>query len=149
MDGLSGAASVIAVISLAVQLGSGAHTLYQFLETISDAPAELHRLQSTLSQIKAIAFGIQNALEYQRRIHGDGVPVAGDILNSLVSCEERVQQITDIVNKADGTHRGLTGVSRKWARFKVALKKERVQELEQQLGNSLQVLNVLMTTNLM
>lgn len=34
MDGLSAGASVIAVVSLAAQIGAGAHTLIKFLETV-------------------------------------------------------------------------------------------------------------------
>lgn len=149
MDGISGAASVIAVISLAVQLGSGAHDLYTFLGTISDAPSELRRLKTHLSHIRAITFLAQDALENQRRLHGDSVPVANVVLMSLEGCEDQVQHIWDVVKNADGVGRGSRITSRTWARFKFALRKDKIADFERQLGGSLQLLNLALTTSLM
>lgn len=89
MDGLSAAASVIGVVSLAVQLAGGAHTLLKFFNTISDAPAEINRLQDLLTQIHAMMIGIQNAFQCQRQLHGDGAPVASDIHKALFICQKK------------------------------------------------------------
>ncbi|KAJ5891628.1 uncharacterized protein N7473_007856 [Penicillium subrubescens] len=98
MDGLSAGASVIAVISLAAQLGAGAHTLIKFLNTVSDAPAEIQRLESLLDQIYAIATCVRNALEYQRKLHGEEHILADDVHISLLNCRKKVQGIEHILS---------------------------------------------------
>ncbi|KAJ5889904.1 hypothetical protein N7504_010714 [Penicillium tannophilum] len=122
MDGLSAAASVIGVVSLAVQLADGAHTLLKFLKNISDAPAEIYRLQDLLTQIDAMMISIQNAFQYQRQLHGDGAPVASDTTGHSSSARKKSSLFARY----------------SWAHFKLALKKEDIVDLEQQLGHTLQ-----------
>jgi hypothetical protein len=105
MDGLSTGASVIAVVSLAAQLGAGAHTLIKFLETVSDAPAEIQRLENLLDQIYAIATCVRNALEHQRRLHGNEHILADDIHTSLLNCHKKVQRIERLVDRFKETDR--------------------------------------------
>lgn len=45
MNGISGCASIVAVISLAIQLGEAACKLAQFFATVEDAPNEIVRLR--------------------------------------------------------------------------------------------------------
>ncbi len=58
MDGLSGAASVIAVVSFAIQLAESTKKLYDFWKSVDDAPdsvreivADLKLLSTTLTEI--------------------------------------------------------------------------------------------------
>ena len=147
MDGLSAGASVIAVISLAAQLGAGAHTVIKFLNTVSDAPTEVQRLQSLLDQIYAIATCLRNALEYQRKLHGDKRILADDIHISLLNCQKKVQGIEHIVDRFKETEKGRSVASRKWASLKLTLKKEDVLGLERQLGLAIQILDISLTTH--
>ncbi|KAJ5465051.1 uncharacterized protein N7458_000737 [Penicillium daleae] len=147
MDGLGAGASVMAVISLAAQLGAGACTLIKFLETVSDAPAEIQRLESLLDQIYAIASCVRNALEYQRSLYGDKHILADDIHTSLLNCQKKVRRIECIVDRFKETENGRSVVSRKWASFKSAWKKEDVLELERQLGQAIQILDISLTTH--
>jgi hypothetical protein len=147
MDGLSAGASVIAVVSLAAQLGAGTHTLIKFLETVSDAPAEVHRLESLLDQIYAIATCVRNALEYQHKLHGDKHILAEDIHASLLNCQKKVQRIEWIVDEFKGNETSRTVVSRRWASFKLAWKKEDIPELERQLGQAIQILDISLTAH--
>ncbi|GLI78870.1 hypothetical protein PoHVEF18_007192 [Penicillium ochrochloron] len=146
MDGLNAGASVIAVISLAAQLGAGAHTLIKFLNTVSDAPAEIQRLESVLDQIYAIATCVRNALEYQRKLHGDKHILADDIQISLLNCQKKVQGIEHIVDRFKETEKGRSVASRKWTSLKLALKED-VLELERQLGLAIQILDISLTTH--
>ena len=99
MDGLSAGASVIAVISLTAQVGAGAHTLVKFIQTFSDAPTEIQRLESLLDQIYAIAACVRNALEHQSKLHGDKHILADDIHTSLLNCQKKVQRIEKVVDR--------------------------------------------------
>lgn len=85
MDELSTGASVIAVISLAAQLGAGAHTVTTFFSTVSDATAAIQRLESLLDQIYAITTCVRNALDYQRKLHGEEHILADDSHISLLN----------------------------------------------------------------
>lgn len=147
MDGLSAGASVLAVISLAAQVGAGAHTLIKFLQTVSDAPTEVQRLEGLPDQIYAIATCVRNALEHQRKLHGDKHILADDIHASLLNCQKKVQRIERVVDRFKETENGRNVVSRRWASFKLALKKENVLELERQLGQAVQILDVAITTH--
>ncbi|CEJ55528.1 hypothetical protein PMG11_01780 [Penicillium brasilianum] len=147
MEVLGAGASVLAVISLAAQLGAGAHTLIKFLQTVSDAPTEIQRLESLLDQIYAIATGVPKALECERKLHGDKHILADNIHTSLLNCHKKVQGIERIVDRFKETENGRSVVSRKWASFKMAIKKEEVLELERQLGQAVLTLNVALTTH--
>jgi len=151
MDGLSAGASVIAVISLVVQLGGAAHDLVKFLETMSDAPSEIKRLRDLLGMVFAVSTGVRNVLEGQRRLHGDCVPIEEAIHTALLDCQRTILQIQDLVNKVDtgkaGSGRHM--VSRSWARLRMTLKKDEVAELETKLGQALQMLNLTLTMILM
>lgn len=150
MDGLSVAASVIGVISLAVQLAGGAHKLLKFLETISDATAEINRLKDLLTQIHVMMIGIQSAFQCQRQLRGGGAPVASDIQKALLICQEKVLSFCKVLNKAERSQRGRNAILfRKWAHFKLALKKDDIRDLERQLGHTLHVLHISLTVNLM
>lgn len=100
---------MIAVISLA------AHTLIKFLNTVSDAPAEIQRLGSLLDQIYAIATCVHNALEFQRKLHGDEHILADDIQTSLLHSQQQFQRIEHLVDQFRATEKGRSVASRKWA----------------------------------
>lgn len=146
MEGLGAGASVLAVISLAAQLGAGAHTLIKFLQTVSDAPTEIHRLESLLDQIYAMATCVRIALENQRKLHGDKHILADNIQTSLLNCQKKVQRIERIVDRFKATENGRSVVSRKWASFKLALKKGDVLELERQLDQANHILSIAIST---
>ncbi|KAH8884385.1 hypothetical protein GQ53DRAFT_880155 [Thozetella sp. PMI_491] len=149
MDGLSAAASVAGVISLAMQLGQAARSLIAFLDTIADAPKEIARLKDLLLQIAAICSGVRSALEYQSRLHSYAVPGADDIYDALLVCQRKLVAIQEVLDQVEDVRAGRTLVTRNWAKFKLAVKKDGLLELERQLSQALAVLNVLLTTNLL
>ncbi len=138
MDGLSAGASIIAVLSLAMQLGGSAQTLVKFLETIADAPEDIKRLRDLINDVFAIATGVRNLLEGQRRLHGDCLPVEDTIHTTLLRCQEQLNRIRKLLNKVEDVDAGRTLLSRSWARFRFALKKDDVAELEGHLGRALE-----------
>jgi hypothetical protein len=149
MDGLSAATGIAGVISLAIQLGQTAITLVKFFDTISDAPNEVIRLRDLLRLIYATSSGVRNALECQRRLHGGTVAGAEDICDALTVCQRKLALIQDLLDKTENVQCGRTLVSRSWAKFRLAGKKDTISEFERQLGQGLDVLNVLLTANLM
>ncbi|KAH8888106.1 hypothetical protein GQ53DRAFT_826667 [Thozetella sp. PMI_491] len=149
MDGLSAAASVAGVLSLAIQLAQSTRSLIDFLNTFTDAPNEVIRLRDLLQLIHAMSVGVQNAVECQRRLYNGVVPGAADIHKALGVCQGRLVVIRDRLNRIENVERGRTLVSRSWARFRFALEKDCILDLERKLNQALSILNVMLTTNLM
>ena len=149
MDGLSGGASIIAVISRAVQLGEAACKLAQFFATVEDAPNEIVRLRGMLSLVQAASMGAKTAIECQRRSHNDDIPGVEHIHNALSVCRAEVFMIETFLDRIGDVQSGTNRASRVVARLRLATKKDDIREHERQLGHTLGVLNVLLTANLM
>ncbi len=149
MDGLSAAASVAGVLSLAIQLAQSAHSLIDFLNTFTDAPNEVVRLRDLLRLVHVASVGVRNAVECQRRLYSDVLPGTADIYEALAVCQGKLVAIRGRLDRVEHVERGRTLVSRSWARFRLALEKDYILELERQLNYALGILNVLLTTNLM
>lgn len=54
MDGLSGGASIIAVVSLAVQLAENAKKLYDFWQSVGEAPASIRTIATELKVLSTV-----------------------------------------------------------------------------------------------
>ncbi|KAI9731808.1 MAG: hypothetical protein M1835_003512, partial [Candelina submexicana] len=54
MDGLSAAAGVISVVSLAIQLAESVHKVENFWKSVKDAPSEVNDLQENLGILAEI-----------------------------------------------------------------------------------------------
>ena len=63
MDGLSAAASGIAVASLAIQLVDSVREIRRFFRTLKDAPEELHRLLDLLEHMELMLDKIGKLVE--------------------------------------------------------------------------------------
>lgn len=149
MDGISAVASVAGVVSLAMQISSATHTLVKFLGTISDAPKEVVRLKDMLNLVHIASVGVKKALEYQARLHGDNIEGIQSIHDVLEVCQKKLSLIQSVLDRVENIERGRNLVSRSWARFRLAVKKEDIVDFEKQLGHALGVLNVQLSTNLM
>ncbi|KAK1840579.1 hypothetical protein CCHR01_16803 [Colletotrichum chrysophilum] len=148
MDGLSAAASIVGVISLAMQLSQATRKLITFLDTVKEAPHEINRLKELLQLVYSMAIGVVNALEYQRKRLGDLAPGYNHLHDVLAVCLRRISSIQDITGKSHISQTQGNLSLKSWARLRLSLKGEEILELERQLGLSLQVLNVSLTTSL-
>jgi hypothetical protein len=84
MDGISGAASVIAVVSFTVQLVETAKKLYDFWSSVDEAPDFVHEIVADLKLLSTTLAEI--ALHEQK--HGNNGSVT-DILESCTSQSSR------------------------------------------------------------
>src|SRR3569833_796277 len=141
MVGLSAGASVLAVLSLAIQMGDSAHTLVRYLETIADAPAEVKRLRDLIVLVCAIASGVRSHLQSHQRFYSGSLTGEGTICTALLACQGQLDQIQTLLSKVEDVASGRTLVSRSWARFLLALKKVDIADFEERLGRSLLMLN--------
>lgn len=86
MDPVSGAASILAIVSLALQLQQSAHKVQRFFDAISDASSEILRLKGLVSIVHAIAVNIKTLFE--EKLHGEDDVIGGEgIYDAMKLCQ--------------------------------------------------------------
>lgn len=149
MDGISGVASVVAVVSLALQLAGTAQDIKNFISSIQDAPKELDRLASQLDQFSKVASSIKMVLERQEELgHDVNSFIRQNIFGALQSCNQEMLKMGELVDKARKLENGQTKLSRTWNSIRLAFKKEYIEKLEAKLAQSTLALGISLTLNL-
>ncbi|KUJ23443.1 uncharacterized protein LY89DRAFT_713899 [Mollisia scopiformis] len=131
MDGLSGAASAFAVVSLAAQVAGGVQKLCNFWETVQDGPRNVSCIVKDLEVVSNVLDDIrqemlsQNEMPYSRSVaatHG-----------ALESCQGRVAALDALI---DGFQPGFSTHKRnfkKWAALKASWKGDRLRKFQETL----------------
>jgi hypothetical protein len=148
MDGLSAAASGMAVISLTLQLVQLTQNLRAFINDVSGAPSEIRRLAISLTQLANILQDIHHISEIQHAQEGSPPPPPS-LLASLETCKEQLLQLQSILALAEQKLRISGRLSKQWESFKVVFKKKDIEIFGAHLDQSVQYLTVAMTMNLM
>lgn len=125
MDGLSGVASGMAVVSLAVQLGGGIKKLYDFWGSVKEAPDDVRAITSDLSLLSSAL--AEMALEEQ---HSGLDPTLTAVLEA---CGDRVNKLVHLTNDFEPGFTSMSLRIRKWTAFKAVLKGEKIQKLQKVL----------------
>jgi hypothetical protein len=98
MDPLSGAASVIAVASLALQLLQSVDTVKAFVRDIQSASKDSERLADLLGRLGALLQDICDVMEKQTSSPDFPLP-SSTILACLKSCEASLGVLEEVVEK--------------------------------------------------
>jgi len=125
MDGLSTAASAIAVVSLGVQLAENVKKLYDFWDSIKEAPEDIRAISADL---KLLSSGLtQIACEAQH--------VEPDVTleDTLQVCSIRVKELTTLLNEIEPGFASTRSHLRKWTAFKAVLKRGQLTKIEKAL----------------
>lgn len=149
MDCLSVAASIAGVISLAMQLSQTTCKLIAFLDTVKEAPTEIGRLNDLLKLVFGMSASVVNALEYQRKQRGEAAPGNEHLCEVLIICLKRLIPIQHIVDEVEAHQTRSNVIAKSWIKVKAALKKDEIMELERQLGQAMNVLNIMLTTSVL
>jgi hypothetical protein len=149
MEGLSVAASGIAVVSLTVQLVDSIREIQSFLRRVSDAPKELKRLLGLLEQLELILESIHIIVEKQRK-HSPGldVSVCASILRAVSTCRDRLVLLGDVVSSVKKASSTNGKVQKSLECFRLACKKKDIEEFETLLQQAVSILDLTMTMNL-
>ena len=120
MEALTAASSVLAVVSVAIQLTSGIQKLVWFWDTIQDAPASVLELKSHLKVLGALIGAIEKDLI--------GKPIEDGALakECLDICLSSVGELEVLTRELDGALQG-RGVKRRWACLKKAFRVKRLE----------------------
>jgi Fungal N-terminal domain of STAND proteins len=149
MDGLSAAASGIAVVSLAIQLVDSVREIRRFLRNVSEAPKELRRLIDMLEQLELVLENIGALVERQKQQAAEAdVDVSGSILKAMTTCESKLKMIEDVVEVAKKNSSVTSKPARTFGSFRLACKRRDIEEFEGQLRDAISLLNLTMTVNL-
>ena len=121
MDGLSGAASGIAVVSIAIQLADSIKKLYEFWTSVQDAPEDIRAIVKELRLLSAVLDGIK--LNEQR--YGPD-PTTTIVLES---CTDKVTALVGLVDDLEPGFASTSRRHRKWSAFKMTLRSEKIKKL--------------------
>lgn len=149
MDGLSAAASGIAVVSLAVQLIGSVRDIRRFLRRVSEAPKELKQLIDLLEQLELVLQNIGMVIENQRKHNDNGdIDVSLSVLRAIEACESKVTILEGVIEATKKASSTRNKTARTLVSFKLTWKKREINEFESQLHDTVNLLNLAMTANL-
>lgn len=122
MDGLSGAASGMAVVSLALQLGGSIKQIYDFWDSVTDAPDDIRAITTDLSLLASVLTEIASEEQHSGPDH--------TLKKVLETCCDRVNKLTRITSDMEPGFASRSLRVRKWTAFKAALKGEKIRKFQ-------------------
>ena len=125
MDGLTSAASVISVASLAVQLAGSVKKLCEFWGSVKEAPEEVRAITTDLKLLSSVLSEI--ALESQHV--GFDVTMAAVLTN----CTVKVRTLSVILDSIEPGLASRSSPIRIWTAFKATLKSGKIKEFQEAL----------------
>lgn len=118
MEVLAATSSVLAVVSLALQLATTVQHLVDFWETVKDAPAEVEEIRSQLRVLSALLRSIE--VDTKHSSDDDGSSLAHDC---LLICQRSIFKLEKLSKKwNDELSRG--GMRQKWSCVRKAMKEK-------------------------
>lgn len=149
MDPLTASSSIIAIVSLALELGQSAVRTKRFLDDIRNIPVEVTGLQESIHQIRTISDGIRTLLDLQKTSYSQDSYIYDNIYHAMRTCKDKVDLIREVLQIADQVTHGRPGLSRTWTQFRLVCRKEQIQDLEKQLQQSVTILVTSLLLNIM
>ena len=125
MDGLSGAASGIAVISLAIQLGDSIKKLCEFWTSVKEAPDDVRTITADLQLLSSLLTGIASE---EQHFPDPTLVIA------LKACYDNVTKLVRIANDMESGFASKKPRIRIWTAFRAAIKGESIRKSQRILG---------------
>jgi hypothetical protein len=149
MDGLSGVASGIAVISLSLQLVQSIDQIKTKIRHVRGAPAEVGRLTRVLDLLRALLDDVRQMMEYQTSRVGDAIPMPSmTIFDCLKGCEEQIEPLVQIVRDYEQRETDSASKLAKLRRnVKVGFRASDITGFEDRIQREVNRLNMALTLN--
>jgi hypothetical protein len=150
MEALSGVASGIAVVSLALQLIQSIVAIRAFVRDVKDAPKELERLVDKLEQLEALLEEARKILEQQLSLQGLPFPAPSlAIFTCLHGCEKSLQPLVDIVQRFTTPSKSQMGLTAAKFRneIKLGMKTKEIATLETRIQQDIDLLSTTLVMN--
>jgi hypothetical protein len=149
MEALSGAASGIAVISLAIQLSQSVALIREFVRDVKGASKELERLVGKLELLNALLEDAQKILEKQLSLQSMHFPAPSmAIFKCLQSCENSIKPLMDTVKKFTPPQSQLSSATARLKNeVKIGLKTKEILTLETRIQHDIDLLTSALSMN--
>lgn len=128
MEVISGAASVIGIVSLAIQLTDSIAKLSDFLGSIQEAPNNIKVILTDLDLLSTILSDIQ--------LHENKYAPNASVKSALASLEHKVAAFMALVKQYEPSSKSSSRRMRKWTSVKAAFKDKKVKAFQQSLNDS-------------
>ena len=146
MDGLSSAASAIAIVSLAIQLVDKVQEIRKFLKNVQDAPKEVLRLLETLDQLRGTLDNVRQLIDHQFLVlRLPGSPIF--ITKAMENCEKQIKALETVVWKAKRSLEHQHMLRRTWSSMKVVAKKHDIEDIQCRLRDAKMDLQFALSSN--
>jgi len=116
MEALAAASSVLAVVSLALQLADNVQRLVDFWDSVKDAPAEVAEIRSHLRILGEVLRSIES--DSQHWLTDDGDSLGHDCLLIFKGSIAKLEKLSNGWSR----ELGRMGIRRKWSCLKKALR---------------------------
>lgn len=117
---------MIAVLSLAIQLGDNARKLHNFWNSIQNGPQEIHNIRLDLEFLASVFEQIH--LEAQQQRLPDPL-----MESTLRLCSEKIEMVVSLTNDLEPGFSSSKLCVRKWNAFRAALRRKKLRELQKSL----------------
>ncbi|MCJ1439072.1 hypothetical protein MMC27_008463 [Xylographa pallens] len=122
---MDAAAGAFAFASIAIQLGQSFVALYQYWESIKEAPADI----STVVQDLRLLAAILRQIESDEQKFGQ----APEVTDVLKSCMAKVDTLRSLVEELEPGFASKHRLQRKWSALKAVLKNDKVEKFRRSL----------------
>jgi hypothetical protein len=141
MDGLSGASSVIAVGSIAIQLAENIKKIVEFGRAVEHAPTRICALFHDLEVLESAI----------TQIHRTNNRVTFDSVNEAVlkNCEKKISALQKTIQPAILNLKSNKLRCRKWSAFKITLKEEEILSLQKSIEEAKSTLQLVQNNSLL
>ena len=139
MDGLSAAASVMAVTSLAFQLAHSTNKLFNFWKSIQDAPEDVRKIKSDLEFLTKVLEHIAREAQQQ----------SPDPLmeSALRLCSDKIDAIMSLTLDIEPDFASRKLLIRKWGAFRLIMKRDKFKQLRKSLDRMKETLMMVQISN--
>jgi hypothetical protein len=149
MDPFSAAVSSFAVISLAIQLFENVREIKSFISYVSEGQRTLQGLVDKLELLELVFKNIKVLIEKQHRANGgEETIISASVLQAMGLCKKKLQLLEGVINSTKSACERKSKAQGMLGAFKLALKRERMEDVERELQNVLQILSMTITLNL-
>ena len=135
MDGLSNAASAVAIVSLALHLVDTVRKITRFLDNVQDAPKEVLGLIETLDQLQGTLNNVRQLIDQQFLVlRLPGSPAF--ITKAMENCEKQIKALENFASAARRPFEQQQKLRRTWASIRFVATKQDIEEIQCRLRDA-------------
>ena len=139
MDGLSAAASVIAVTSLAFNLAESTKKLFEFWDSIQNAPEEVNDITSDLESLRNLLEQIGHEAQHQPPNHL--------IESALRLCSRKIDTVRSLTADIESGFTSSRIYTRKWSALQAVLSRKKLEKVQSSLERMKATLILILVNN--